>query len=245
MSGNGITLCVTSCGRPDLLRRSLDSLLAHNEFEAKWLIEDAGDREVAGYLASINWGGGVILNEERLGQMRSIDRLYEQVRTPLIFHCEDDWLFEATELLADCERVLDAEPMASCVCVRKISDLPPVIRPHLEQREIDGIRYVMVPVDAHPEWFGFTFNPGLSRIDFWRKYGPFAQAGSEMRLSIKAKQDGLSCAFLDPGACHHIGGEAHVADPYQPARPKGFIPRLQRSVKKRLARIARRFGADV
>ena len=241
---SGVTLCVTSCGRPDLLRQTLDSLLAHNRFDDKWLIEDAGDRRVADYLDEVGWGKGVILNEARLGQMRSIDRLYAEVATPYIFHCEDDWLFNPVDLLPACNRVLDAEPDVSCVSVRKLSDLPPVAHKRLERRQAGDVHYAVVPLDAHPEWFGFTFNPGLSRLSLWQHYGPYAELGSEVRISLKMKRDGLTCAFLDPGACHHIGAEAHVADPFQAARPKGLFGRLKRSLRKRADRLARRFGAD-
>ena len=240
---SAVTLCLTSCGRPDLLRQTLDSLLPYNRFDDKWLIEDAGDRRVAAYLDEIGWGAGVILNERRLGQMRSIDRLYEQVKTPLIFHCEDDWQFDKSDVLPACRAVLENEPQVTCASVRKIADLPAFAQKRLVRREVGGVRYALMPLDAHPEWFGFTFNPGLSRRDLWRTYGPYGEL-NEVKISLKMKRDGLTCAFLDPGSCHHIGGDAHVADPHQATRPTTVLGRLRRSVKKRMDRLARCFGAD-
>ena len=38
----------------------------------------------------------VLCNQERLGQMRSLDRLWAQVQTRWIFHLEDDWVFDGT-----------------------------------------------------------------------------------------------------------------------------------------------------
>lgn len=239
-----VTLCLTSCGRPQLLRETLDSLLAHNSFDAKWLIEDAGDKRVAAYLQSIGWGEGIILNDNRLGQMRSIDRLYEQVKTPLIFHCEDDWLFSDTDLLPASRAVLEAEPRASCVSVRELADLPPFAQQRLIRREVNGVRYALMPLDTHPEWFGLTFNPGLTRLALWRQYGPYAEIGSEARISLKMKRNGLTCAFLDPGACRHIGGEAHVSDPHQRARPTTVFGRLRRSLGKRIDRVRRKMGVE-
>ena len=58
------------------------------------------------------------------------------------------------------------------------------------------------------------------------------------------KRDGFAMTFLNPGSAVHIGGEAHVEDPFRKARAKGFLPKLKRSIDKRLTRLRRRFGGD-
>lgn len=246
MNEDAATLCVTSCGRLDLLKPTLESLLAANDdaFAAKLLIEDANDRAVAAYLAETGWGDGIILNNPQLGQMRSIDRLYSGVKTPLIFHCEDDWRFDPVALLPACRSVLAAEPKASSVCVRKLSEMSQrFFARAVHKQTADGIAYVTLPLDVHPEWFGVSFNPGLTRRSLWEQYGPYADHVTEERLSLVLKRDGYSVAYLDPGACTHIGDGQHVADPHQPPRAKGLVSRLKRSLDKRVARLKRRFEA--
>jgi GT2 family glycosyltransferase len=90
-----ITFVVTSCGRFDLLAQTLDSFLRFNRAPiARYaLVEDSGDEAVRDVVAEAGPSFDVLVNKERLGQLRSIDRAYETVTTPYIFHCEDDWRF--------------------------------------------------------------------------------------------------------------------------------------------------------
>ncbi len=105
------TVAITSCGRFDLLQRTLDTLLPRLEGPiAKIIIvEDSGNSEVIDavkpfckklqedrYLSSGKFFGEgieVIINKPPLGLLKSIDRLYSKIETNWIFHCEDDWEF--------------------------------------------------------------------------------------------------------------------------------------------------------
>ena len=91
-----ITLVVTSCGRLDLLKATLDSFDRYNTAPIRevFITEDAGDEGVAGILPA-HWKEHctVFVNRPKLGQLASIDLAYGHVSTPYIFHCEDDWEF--------------------------------------------------------------------------------------------------------------------------------------------------------
>lgn len=243
MSG-GVTLVVTSCGRFDLLEETLVSLEAAEPggFERRIIIEDSADPAMAEKIRARFPDYDLIFNEPNLGQMRSIDRAYGEVRTPYVFHCEDDWRFESGPFLETCRAVLDAHPDTAVACVRKPVELAPRYRERLQPLEAGRSDVLRMPADAHPEWFGYSFNPSLVRLETFTRYGPFAGHGSEEILSYRLKRDGFTMAFLDPGSAVHIGGDAHVEDPFRKARAKGFWPRLKRSIDKRLTRLGRRFG---
>ncbi|WP_109315317.1 hypothetical protein [Pseudovibrio ascidiaceicola] len=242
-----VTSCITSCGRLDLLSRTLDSFMpAHQgDFAKSIIIDDANTQEVQEWVASNYPATEVLLNQPQLGQMKSIDKMYAHVNTPFIFHGEDDWLFERGSTVGACKKIMAAEPKVSVVCVRKLSDLQQRFQDNCIKKEIDGVQYALMPTDIHPEWLSFSFNPGLVRKSLWDKYGPYDQYGTEERISMVMKKDGWMVAFLDPGACHHIGGEAHVDDPFQPKRANTIASRLKRSVRKRWHRLLRKFGYDV
>src|SRR5436190_653428 len=89
------TLVITSCGRFDLLEATLRSFYQHVDVAPHELIvvEDSADEDVRKVVDSIGVPARALVNGGRLGQMQSIDRAYAHIRTPLIFHCEDDWLF--------------------------------------------------------------------------------------------------------------------------------------------------------
>ncbi|EEA93398.1 hypothetical protein [Pseudovibrio sp. JE062] len=242
-----VTSCITSCGRLDLLSRTLDSFLPdhQSEFAKSIIIDDANTAEIQSWVAENYPDTEVLLNQPQLGQMKSIDKMYAHVSTPFIFHGEDDWLFEAGSTIAACKAVMAAEPKVSVVCVRKLSDLQQRFQDNCIRKEVDGVKYAVMPVDIHPEWLSFSFNPGLVRKELWDTYGPYEQYGTEERISMIMKKDGWMVAFLDPGACHHIGGGAHVDDPYQPKRANTITSRLKRSIRKRWHRILRKYGYDV
>ncbi|SDQ15284.1 hypothetical protein [Pseudovibrio sp. Tun.PSC04-5.I4] len=242
-----VTVCITSCGRLDLLSKTIDSFMPdhHSHISNLIVIDDANTTEIKFWMADHYPEACVLLNEHQLGQMKSIDKMYSYVDTPLIFHGEDDWLFEKGSTITACKKVMAAEPEASVVCVRKISDLQQKFQDNCIRKEIDGVKYAMMPLDIHPEWLSFSFNPSLVKKGLWEQYGPYEQYGTEERISMVMKKDGWMVAFLDPGACHHIGGEAHVDDPFQPKRANTILSRLKRSVRKRWYRLLRKFGVDV
>ncbi|MXY39264.1 MAG: glycosyltransferase [Rhodospirillaceae bacterium] len=92
------TVALTSCARFDLLERTLASLLPRLEGPCERIIvgEDSGDRgvfETVGRFRPDAPPIQVILNPRRLGICRNIDRIYSEIETEWIFHCEDDWEF--------------------------------------------------------------------------------------------------------------------------------------------------------
>src|SRR5476649_880188 len=87
-----VTVCLTSCGRPDLLKRTLDSFNHFNPGGKIIISEDCADPAVIAQIAAAHPATTILSGPERLGQMRSIDRLFSAVDTPYLFHLEDDWL---------------------------------------------------------------------------------------------------------------------------------------------------------
>lgn len=234
----GVTLVVTSCGRLDLLQRTLDSLFAvERRFDRTIVVEDSGDASVADEIRRHWPEATVLLNQPRLGQMRAIDRAYGEVETPWIFHCEDDWVFDAPPVLDEAVAFMTANPKISVACVRRVSELHPRFVRRLEPAP--GSPFAPMPADAHPEWFGYSFNPSLARRSFHEAYGPFADRKSEDGLSWRAKTDGWTMAFLLPGVAAHIGDERHVDDPTLKKRRKTVLGKFRRSIEKRVTRIRR------
>jgi hypothetical protein len=219
---DGVTFVLTSCGRFDLLERTLRSFLARNTHPvARWIItEDSGDERVHDVLAELGPRFQVFLNREKLGQVRSVDLAYAAVETPFIFHCEDDWVFTRSGFIEESLALLKAHPAISAVLARGIGER--------DRRELDlsgldewvrsapSARCHAVPPEAHRSWYGFSFNPGLRRTADMRAAGSFAKLGHERQASIHFKRRGMSVAMLTPGACRHIGDNRRVEDPRRP-----------------------------
>jgi hypothetical protein len=97
-STNDITLIITSCNRPQLLDRTLESFINMNTYpiHITYLIDDSGiigcnDNIISKYIDKLKIVS--IYNSTNIGQIESIDKVYSYVRTKWIFHCEEDWCF--------------------------------------------------------------------------------------------------------------------------------------------------------
>lgn len=243
------TVVLTSCRRFHLLERTVGSLLATlDERPAAFIvIEDSGDRQVLDVLVPFEDALGrpftVILNERQLGQMRSIDRAYAQVETPLLFHCEDDWEFVRTGYLTESRRLLASLPQVSMVGLRDRSDLNPRVRhtvvSYLKDDHGEPLGYMPLDPRAHPEYFSYSFNPGLRRMSDLEDVGSLAEIGYEEDVSYAFKRRGFQMANLASCAVRHLGDEEHVADPTARAKAKTPAQRLARSARKRVKRVAR------
>jgi hypothetical protein len=239
------TIVVTSCGRFDLLRRTLQSLRDHlDAAPSRWIItEDSGQEEVRTLVAELGLTAEIIVNRPALGQIRSIDMAYGLVRTPYVFHCEDDWEFFRTGFIAESFRVLDARADISIVCLRPRAEENKLVR-NLPAEDVGGVQVYLLDPKLHPEYFSYAFNPGLRRVADYAAIGPFAPIGHEADISYAFKKAGFRIANLDNPAVTHIGDGRHVADPMQPVRARTPWQKLRRSVQKRIKRLKRALGRE-
>ena len=96
-----VTVVLTSCGRLDLLTKTIESFNKFNTYPiTKFIfIDDSGDikfkKKANKILTSLlkKYDYSLIFNENRQGQIKSVDYAYSMVETPYIFHLEDDWEF--------------------------------------------------------------------------------------------------------------------------------------------------------
>ncbi len=234
------TLVVTSCGRFDLLRPTLESLfeMLDQRPARAIVIEDSGDGRAREVAAGVNAGVEVVVNATRLGQMASIDKAYAMVTTPFIFHCEDDWRFTRSGFIESSRRLLEELPDISMVGLRDRANLNPLLRA-LADVDAHGERYFLTDPSAHPEYFSHSFNPGLRRLADYRRIGPYAALGHEADVSYAFKKAGFRMAYLSEPAIRHIGDGRHVDDPIAPRRPTGPLQRARRSAEKRFKRARR------
>jgi len=207
-----VTVVLTSCGREDLLARTLGSFLTHHQPGRVVIVEDSADPTVAARVVARHPGIDVLVNTARLGQLPSIDRAYATVATPLVLHLEDDWEFtEAIDVVGAVD-LLEQRADVNAVCFRRLADLS--FKERLRSRRFShgSGRYARLD-HLHPDWHGHTFNPTLLRLATWQAIGPFTGFGNERAISRAIKDRGGFVAYQLPGACGHIGDGRRVDDP--------------------------------
>jgi hypothetical protein len=182
---NEITMVVTSCGRQDLLETTLDSFMRCNTFPIKEIIviEDGdGAKNHALMEKYCRYPFKWLATDQRVGQVAAIDIAYQQVRTELIFHCEDDWEFFSPGFIEKSLAVLDHNHSILQVWIRALNDTNecPVLDYTLTEA---GIPYRLFR-HHHDDgkwgiWHGFSWNPGLRRRRDYRLLGSFASLDPE------------------------------------------------------------------
>lgn len=230
-----VTVAVTSCGRRDLLSETLASFRRFHEGGRLVISEDSADPDMLAWLRATYPEARVIDSPGRTGLMASIDRLYGAIETPYVFHLEDDWAFDGPVDFALAKKILTDEPKVSVVCVRVFEELKAKHRARSQARRLDGVELRTMDPAIHPQWYGYSSNPGLLRHAFWKQYAPVARYHHD-ELSGVAKQEGWHMVYMLPGVARHIGDGRHVADPVQPGKRDkgGLLRRLRKGIRSGL-----------
>ncbi len=238
------SVVLTSCKRFDLLEVTLNSLLPYlsGPLDEIVVVEDSADTAVRDVLDGVSKEIRLIQNDPQLGQMRSIDKIYQGIQSSHAFHCEDDWEFTRGGFIEESITVLDTFPHVSMVGLRPRHELNPRIR-NSPKETIGELEFFRLDPTAHPEYFSYSFNPGLRRMADLRPLFPLAAKGGEHDISYLFKKQGFQIANLEHPAVRHIGDERHVPDPTTRPKAKTVSQRLRRSAEKRWTRL-RRFFVD-
>ena len=166
---------------------------------------------------------GQTLTAWLLRHHRAVDLMYSQVKTPYIFHCEDDWFFDQPLELDKYIELLNNDSNANIVCLRKVSNFILTEDQQTQVKYYETNPLATARLDyTHAKWHGYTFNPHIARIETWKKTGGFYKFKKERDVSIFFRSQGKYNLFLKEGVCHHIG-ENSVSYPQN----QSFISKLK------------------
>lgn len=209
---DNVTTVLTSCGRWDLLVVSLDTFLEYHEPGRFILVEDSADHAFAEKLRERYPQIEVVLNDPRLGQHKAIDRVYEMIDTPYILHLEDDWHFLGGMNIEEGLQLLDTNDAITSVCFARFDGLKKRQRIFRTRMKFNGHDYARMN-NAHRDWHGFSFYPGVLRRELWLTHGPYAKFQNERTISRYMKDQGKEVVFQLPGVGVHVGSGKSVFDP--------------------------------
>ena len=219
MTNKKVTVCLTSCGRFDLLQRTINSFFAVNLYPIEKFIitEDSAIPKMRDKTLEV-YGDKVelIFNKTNLGMCKSIDNMYNLVNTEYIFHTEDDWTFRSNNnFMQESLDILEERQDIHQVWIRNFDHHPSIIEKDLHYTTT-GVEYKMV-VSPHPgDWGGFSFNPGLRRLSDYKKMFPNGYSEfilpnkkavfTEHNCNLHAMKQGYRAAIIKNHCCDHTGG---------------------------------------
>lgn len=198
--------------RPEELKKTLRKLLALQSFGRVIAINDFRDEPANQAFLEACPHGELICLDRQLGHHGAVDYMYSKVETPFIFHCEDDWLFDESLDLDKAIELLNILPEAAQVCFRDLQDcyLTDEEKKQAKACSVQGVRYYRID-HMHPQWYGFTFNPSVFKVELWRRLGGFSSFKKERHISRRLRSLGQYTVYVDPGPCIHIGEGVSVS----------------------------------
>ncbi len=222
-----VTAVMISCGRYDLLLKTLDSFVSFNTFPIHEviLVEDGPEIPSVVGLYPFPFASRKICTGTRVGQIASVDYAYSLVTTEYIFHLEDDWQFYTPKFIEKSLTILESENRCLQVWLRAVNDtmghpLCPKVR------YAGNVPWQRVEFDYDNDWHGFSFNPGLRRLTDYIDVGGYGihtrglanRLGShEAALSNLYRRRGMFAVILTDesgrGYVRHTGDLRTVRDP--------------------------------
>jgi GT2 family glycosyltransferase len=227
-----VSLVITTCGRTDLLEKTIDSFFKYNTYPIQKVIivEDSGvPQDFSNVKSLIPCDLEIIENEINIGQIASIDKAYAKVKTDYIFHCEEDWEFFNTGFIEKSFEILDNDSKIFTVWLRGHNDTKnhAIIKDESFNLPSGDFYYLMNQYHKKA-WCGFTFNPGLRRTSDCMIFYPYNELEvkviknglsivGEMDMSIYYQELGYRGAITsnEEGYVKHIGGKRHILLPWQ------------------------------
>lgn len=232
-----------------MLRTSLQSLLALQNCQVNGegatfariiAINDFADPACDAVFRELCPDGLLLSDGKKRGHHRAVDAMYQHIQTPYVLHTEDDWIFDGQVDFAKILEFLEAQKNATQFCLRAPHDfldaaLLSKIRTHrVAELEVADLR------ETHAQWYGYTFNPHVARMDVIGRILPFAQFEKERHVSRFMRQQGFFAAYAPAGACTHIGEDRSMANP-QAGRQKSA---LRKWARRQIDAIKAAFGSE-
>ncbi len=219
---SSVSLVLTSCGRWDLLERTLQSYV---DFKSDLvgefiLIDDSGLNskklnEIYNKFKIHFKNSLLIENPKNLGQVKSIDIAYAQVNSEYILHLEDDWEFFEEGFVEEGLVALSANPKILNCIFRDKTDLK-------KNREAPLVEQDKAGYFVEQEWV-ISFNPSLRRVSDYKKTNQtyteviidlekkgLSENQCEKDLSKHYKELGYYSVYSKGNYCRHIGYHRHA-----------------------------------
>jgi len=235
-----ITFTITTCKRFDLFEKTINSFincfLDIDLIDTYICIDDNSSEQDRFKMKKLYPFFTFILKDEKnKGHSRSMNILRNIIKTPYVFHMEDDWKFiQKKKYLSECLDVLGSnDRIGQCLINKNYSEteIDIKIKGGEYKTTLSGQRYYIHEYANTEEeiaawkqkhikdvndslnsshcyyWPGFSFRPSLLRTHILQELGPFNEtiAHFEMDYSYKYQSKKYISAFLETIYCLHTG----------------------------------------
>lgn len=196
---------ITSCGRADLLEKTIKSLLKDQKTKLTVVVnEDVYDVKKSEECFRVaNKLKCHTIGTYRFGQHKAIENfIAPDLESKYLLHVEDDWFFvNYYNWIQASIDIMESDPTIIKVLCRYGSP-----HPCTHDKILNGIEYGYVEPwigSDSIKWHGFSWNPGVTRLDLLKSLSPFPQY--EQGLAEVIHEKGYKIVELKNGIYTHIG----------------------------------------
>ena len=184
-----VTFFLTSYKRHDLLKTSLETFVKYNTYPIEHgIIVENSDLDLEWIRDILPFKRLDLIHcPSHYHQIHKVDAYYGMIETPYVFHSESDMEFFKEGFIEPSKKILEHDPWcinvwlkcyeqvwAECNKPENLTYAGRATPPFHRQFKLDDITYWNVNNCMHGEWgLGFTFQPGLHRVEDWRRYGSY------------------------------------------------------------------------
>ena len=221
-----VTLFITSCGRPQLLKQTLDSFVKYNTYPIKEVIlcEDSGIPNIVDFAKNIlPYPIIFCYNQIRMGQMKTIEKYTQLIKTPYVFHLEDDYEFFDSGFIELSFKIMDTDPKISQVLLEDEQYTYPKIDigNSLCYKLMTNKPGEITANNGDGPLTVFSWRPSLKRIEIQKLRMPYQPWDDEYTIQLKINKLGYYSVVTKnikdgcPGFCRHIGKNYHVPENFR------------------------------
>lgn len=174
-----VTAVITSFNRIELLKQTVDTLQAYFDGEII-IIEDSVNKEMHEKVKELYPQHTLVFNEENIGLIKSIDKAYALVKTPFVFHSEDDFLFHKGGFIEKSVKILESDDKIVQVWCRGTDYYGRNGHPLSQESYMadDVLYHFVLPKN---DWHGFSFYGGLQSMKAYHEIAPYDDLISEWK----------------------------------------------------------------
>lgn len=219
---SGITFTITTCKRFDLFTRTINSFLnccRDIDLIEKFICVDdnSSPEDRARMVSMYPFFTFYFKSPAERGHHKSMNILRKLIKTPLFFHCEDDWqFFYKRNYISDLVKIISKDSLIGQVLVNRnyAETLAEVRDKGSISHYVDGLHFLQHQYDSklvekgsgHAYWAHFSLRPGLNRTKILADIGPFLELpGFESEYAARYTKIGYNTCFLPAIHCLHIG----------------------------------------
>ena len=163
---------------------------------------------------------------------------YKKVKTPFIFHCEDDWVYTREKFIEDSFKIMSTDEKIIQVWLESKESASRLnIFEYGTLQKVGKIGFRKVFCKDGWEWGYFSFRPGIKRMSDYNLIGGYSGYKNELDIGVTYKDKGFYTVIIEQPAVIDIGLDRTILDPTRkwPKRrktnaPKG-LKRLWRHLK--------------